>query len=105
MAKAERRQCDGILNSVGHDQKRSDCFEILKMMKRSPKRSRRCGVRASSALAVITTTEKRARRRLDVDRFLASQAEPDILLMGGFDTHFPKYRKRAIAMPLLTPPN
>jgi hypothetical protein len=40
---------EGFLNSVTDEQKRDDCFEILKLM------SQRCGAQALSALEAITT--------------------------------------------------
>ena len=63
MAKAELKtkvndaSVTKFINSVAEEQKRNDCFEILKLMKRVTKEEPKMWVRALLALAVITTRE------------------------------------------------
>ena len=49
---------EAFLKSVPDEKKRRDSFTILELMKQVTGKERRCGAKASSALAAITTSTK-----------------------------------------------
>jgi hypothetical protein len=89
MAKAELKtkvndaSVTKFINSVAGEQKRNDCFEILKMMQQITKEEPKMwGSSMVGFGSYHYIRKKRARRRLDVDRFLAAQTKPDVVFDG-----------------------